>query len=270
MVRVRKWDGRLEEFDPRKLERTLIRAGADREMAQEVVRRVEAELYDGIPTRELLRIALGTLRDMERHEVAARYDLKRAIMRLGPSGYPFERYVARVLEAHGHRVLHVGRVYRGTCVEQEVDVAVESGGRRIMVECKFHNSQGIYTDLKPAMYTHARFLDLREYFDGAWLVTNTRVTEAARRYAECVGLRVTWWDGPEGESLKEMIDGAGLYPVTSLDGPGWDIRTLISSGVVTLGELASLGERGAERLGLPEETARRLVSVARLVAGDSG
>ncbi len=270
MVRVRKWDGRLQEFDPGKLKRTMMRAGADPELADEVVRRVSARVYDGITTRELLQMALETLRDLERHDIAAKYDLKRAIMRLGPSGYPFERYVARIMEAHGYKVLHLGHVFRGACVEQEVDVALESGGKRIMVECKFHNSQGIYTDLKPAMYTYARFLDLREHFDEPWLITNTRITEAAQRYARCVGIRTTWWDGPPGTSLKEFIEDKMLYPVTVLEGPEGAIRTLIEAGVVTLDELSRIGERGAERLGLPRATARRLVEVARRVAGDEG
>ena len=266
MIRVRKWDGRLQEFDPAKLRSTLMRAGADRELADEVVRRVASMAYDGITTQELLEMALETLRSLERHDAAARYDLKRAIMRLGPTGYPFERYVARILEAHGYRVLHVGRVFRGRCVDQEVDVALEVGGRRVMVECKFHNSRGIYTDLKPAMYTYARFLDLEGHFDEPWLITNTRITEAARRYARCVGLRVTWWDGPPGASLRELIDAKGLYPVTALQGPQDAIRTLVQAGIVTIDELSRASERELERLGLPAETAKGLLKVARQVS----
>ncbi len=266
MIRVRKWDGRLQEFDPDKLRRTLMRAGADRELADEVVHRVASMAYDGITTRELLEMALETLRSLERHDAAARYDLKRAIMRLGPTGYPFERYVAKILEAHGYRVLHVGHVFRGKCVDQEVDVALEVEGRRVMVECKFHNSRGIYTDLKPAMYTYARFLDLERYFDEPWLITNTRITEAARRYAQCVGLRVTWWDGPPGASLRELIDAKGLYPVTALQGPEGAIRTLVQAGIVTIDELSRKSERELERLGLPSETAEGLVEVARRIS----
>ncbi len=57
----------------------------------------------------------------------------------------------------------------------------EKDGKKYMIECKFHN-RGIKTHIKVAMYTHARFLDLKEYFDAAWLICNTKCTSKAIRY----------------------------------------------------------------------------------------
>lgn len=261
-VRVRKATGELEEFDPEKLKRSLIRAGADQSLADEVVSRVQLELYDGVSTRELLDHALRLLRELKRPGLGVRYDLKRAIMRLGPTGYPFEKYVARILEAQGYRVIGVGVVLRGRCVEQEVDIAVEGEQGRIMVECKFHNEQGVYTDLKPAMYTHARFLDLRDHFDKAWLFTNTRFTTTAARYASCVGLMLTGWDIPRGAGLRDLVDSTGLYPVTTLDisEAGW--RSLVSNGIVTLMDVLSVGVKGLENAGLDPTTAKHAFRLA--------
>lgn len=265
-VRVRKATGELEEFDPRKIRRSLIRAGADASLANEIISRVESEIYDGISTRELLDLALRHLRELRRPGLGVRYDLKRAIMRLGPTGYPFEKYVARVLAAHGYRVLGIGVVYQGRCVEQEVDIALEGERGRIMVECKFHHEQGVYTDLKPAMYTYARFLDLEDHFDGAWLFTNTRFTTAAARYASCVGLMLTGWDLPRGAGLRELVDSTGLYPVTAIDIPeeGW--RALVSRGIVTLRDVISAGVKRLKDAGLDRSTAARVVKLAEEAA----
>ena len=50
---------------------------------------------------------------------------------------------------------------KGKCASHEIDVIADKGDSlRYMIECKYHNSQGIYTGLKEALYTHARFLDL--------------------------------------------------------------------------------------------------------------
>jgi len=86
-----------------------------------------------------------------------------------------------------------------------------------MIECKFHGIPGGRTDIKVALYTYARFLDVKEKgdFDLPWLITNTRLTQEAKAYAACIGMKVTGWDYPEGESLNEMIDKSGLYPITA-------------------------------------------------------
>jgi len=48
------------------------------------------------------------------------------------------------------------------------------------------------------------------------MVINTRFTEEAMEYGQCTGLKLISWDYPNDGSLKQMIDEAGLHPVTCL------------------------------------------------------
>ncbi len=193
-VHVVKRDGRMEEFNPKKVKRTIIRAGIDSKTASQILRRLEETIYDGITTDEILQIILDML-GRARGAEGRKYDLKRSLYRLGPDGFEFERFVARLLEEHGFRV-EVNRIVHGRCVEHEIDVVAEKGGKSYLVECKFHNMP-IYTGLKEAMYTYARFLDTA-IFDEVWLITNTKFSDDAKRYAICQGMKLTGWNYPEG------------------------------------------------------------------------
>lgn len=219
-IYVTKASGKREKFDPRKIERTLRRAGASREVRERILTEVDAKLYDGISTGEILKIVKSLLRKEER-KAGMRYDLKHAIMRLGPAGFAFETYFAEILEHYGYATV-VGRKLAGKCVKHEIDIIAEpkSGERRrALIECKYHNAPGIYTNLKAALYTYMRYIDLAEVshaFDEVWLVTNTKVSNDAKRFAKCRGMKLITWRSPRGKSLCELIEKKKLYPVTSL------------------------------------------------------
>lgn len=215
-----KASGERERFDPRKIERTLRRAGASREVREKVLARVQERVYDGISTGEILKMVRQLLRE-EEHTAEMRYDLKYAIMRLGSGGFAFETYFAEILEHYGYATV-VGRRLAGKCVTHEIDIiaeAKEGERRRALIECKYHSSPGVYTNLKEALYTYMRFLDLREAsraFDEVWLVTNTKASKDAKRFARCRGMRLITWRSPSRRSLRELVERKGLYPVTSL------------------------------------------------------
>ncbi|NOZ59130.1 MAG: hypothetical protein GXO66_06100 [Euryarchaeota archaeon] len=261
---VVKASGRRERFSRAKVERTLRRAGAGRKLAAEIARRVEEEARDGITTSELYRRIMEML---ESHPgVAQRYSLKKAIMRLGPSGYPFETYLARVLQEYGYST-QLRVKLRGECVTHEVDIIAARGRRRAMVEVKFHNSPGTYIDLKEAMYTYARFLDTRRRnsFTEAWLSCNTRTSPQAREYAECVGLRLLCWKYPPGRGLERLIDGRKLYPITALRGvDGGVVGAFSRAGYMLIKDLLDVPPaRLADATGLPRQKLERLVELAR-------
>ncbi len=213
---VIKASGKKERLNPRKLRRSLLRAGADRTTADEIIREVEDKAYDGISTRKVFQMVMRML-DEKHRGTASRYDLKGAIMRLGPSGFPFETFVGEVLEEYGYGTKVRTRVM-GRCATHEIDVIAEKDGKRYLIECKYHNSVGTYIDLKEALYTHARFLDLTERgdFDGVWLACNTRASIEARRYAECVGMTLLCWRYPRNRGLETLIEKKNLYPITML------------------------------------------------------
>ncbi len=221
---ITKADGTRETFDDRKLLGSLARAGADRTTAQEIAGEVELELFDGITTQEIYRRAFARLR-AHRHGIAARYSLKRAVWDFGPSGFPFETYIAALLRAEGWEA-STDKVIRGGCVEHEVDVVAKKGNELLYVEAKFHNSPGFKTDLKTALYVKARMDDIRAAHAAkrggdktvvlGLLVTNTKFTTHATHYAACAGLDLLSWDEPDGHTLHDRIAAAGLYPITAL------------------------------------------------------
>ncbi len=223
-ILVQKRSGEYEPFSEEKVRSSLERAGADQELIDNIVDYVEPKLYDGITTKEIYAHVFARLREL-RSSVVSKYDLKGAILRLGPTGFPFERLVAAILEAHGYKVA-VGRMIQGKCVEHEIDVIARKDDKHFMIEAKFHNLPGMKSDIKDALYTYARFLDVqkawveieghRHHFHQGWLVTNTKVTSKVKEYAQCVGLKVISWDYPPEESLRSLIEESALIPVTAL------------------------------------------------------
>lgn len=211
--------GEKIKFSSRKVAESLRKAGADRIIAKEVVEKINHELYDGISTREIHDRTFQLLKD-KNELLASRYKLKRAIYELGPTGYPFEKFVAAILKNNGY-IVETGKIIHGVCVSHEVDIVAKKGGETILIKCKYHSEPGRHCNIKIPLYIHARYDDINNFlnnkkitFSEGWVVTNTRFTKDAMVYGKCVGLHLLSWDKPEGESLKELIDLTGLYPIT--------------------------------------------------------
>lgn len=212
---VIKESGQKEKLNLNKIRTSILFAGGSESLANKAVRVVREKAYPGIRTRDILHLVLEVLR--EEPGIAQRYSLKRAIMALGPTGFPFEKFVARLLREYGYKT-RTDMFVTGKCVIQEVDVLAIKDGKKYMVECKYHNSPGNRTDLKVVMYTNARFLDIRHKgFVQPWLVTNTKCTSEAEIYARCNGIRIISWNYPHGEGLEKMLMQKDLYPITSLE-----------------------------------------------------
>lgn len=230
---VTKADGTIEAFDQEKLERSLKRAGAKADVAIDIVEQMTRELYSGITTSALYARAFVLLRE-HRRGVAARYSLKRAILQFGPSGFPFEAYVAELFRAEGYTA-EIDQLVQGACALHEVDVVMHksrsrrgpitaSGGIPLKavtyVEAKFHNTAGFKTDLKTTLYVKARIDDIRAASPRAdiqgLIVTNTKFTTIAIQYAICQGLPLLAWEYPQEGNLHDRIDAAMLYPITAL------------------------------------------------------
>jgi len=264
-VEVVKASGEVEPYSRDKVVASLIRCGVPEGEASALAVEVERELPPRVTTHEIHR-KLESLLRRRRPAHALRYVLRRAIMRLGPEGYPFEKYFARLLNKLGYSTW-VNVVLEGRCADHEVDIVAEKGGRRYMIECKYHNAPGTRTDLKVALYVYARFLDLRDYFDVAWIVTNTKLTLEAVKYVECVGMRAVAWRYPEGRGLEALVEETRLYPITVLSSLGEEARRrLLASGYVTLEDLWRMDARElASIAGVGEEEAEEILEEAKLL-----
>ncbi len=220
-ILVTKADGEVENFDAGKLEHSLELAGASSTTRATIAARVMRELHPRITTEEIYRRAFEMLKKDEVSPVAARYSVKRAVFALGPSGFPFEQFLAEVMRAHGWKV-QTGMALTGRCAPHEVDVVAEKRGRKIGIEAKFHNDASGKTDIKDALYVKARYDDLKaaplasSRVDEGWLVTNTQFTRNAIRYAQCSGLTLLGWDYPHRRGLFAMIEEAKVHPLTCL------------------------------------------------------
>lgn len=223
-ISIIKASGESEVFSAEKLKKSLERAGASQVEIGRIINEINNSLYDGMSTKKIYRIAFNMLKGSSRH-LAAKYHLKKAIMELGPSGYPFEKYIGEILSHQGYKIL-LGEVVQGKCVSHEIDVIAELDHQHFMIECKYHNQPGTFSDVKIPLYIQARFKDVESQwlklpghdakFHQGWVVTNTRFSFDAIQYGNCAGLKLLGWDYPLKGGLKDLIDTLGLYPITCL------------------------------------------------------
>ncbi len=214
-----KASGEKARFSVSKLKRSLRRSGADDQTVAKIIEAVRDELYQGISTKEIYNRAFALLKK-SKSIYASKYKLKKAIYEFGPTGFPFERFVAAILEYSGYRV-EVGKILQGKCVTHEVDVIAKRDGQYIAIECKFHGDRKNKCDVKIPLYIHSRYRDIIANYEKTnrcpnegWVVTNTQFTKDAMDYGKCSGLQLLSWDFPEGSGLKDRIDRLGLYPIT--------------------------------------------------------
>lgn len=218
MISVTKSHGGTELFSKEKIFRTCMRAGAPRAIAEKISAEAERRAYDKISTREILKIVLSLLKK-ESQSTAARYNLAQAILRLGPAGFGFETFFGEILFNWGYSFKTHQFVRGASGVMHEIDVLAEKDGKKFLIEAKYHNAPGIFTGLHEALYTWARFLDISKRtreFTGIWLVSNTKFSSDAIRYASSVGLKLVGWHYPKTESLQVLIESKKLYPITLL------------------------------------------------------
>lgn len=270
-LHVTKVSGDVVLFEENKLVHSLERSGASEEIINEVLRDVRGHLYEGIPTKQIYRMAFAILKKRTASS-AARYQLKSAIAELGPTGYPFERLVAALFEHQGYSV-RVGQMVQGRCVQHEVDVIAEKSGTRNVMECKFHADPNRKADVKVPLYIRSRFVDVMEAWQQTepdleyvgWVVTNARFTTDAIDYGRCIGLQLLSWDYPHHGSLKERVDGSGLLPVTCLTTLRKNEKQqLLENGVTLCRELVAEPDR-LNGLGITLNRSERVMEEVRSI-----
>lgn len=259
-VVITKSNGDKEVFNPLKLENSLLRAGARAKNATEIAQHITRELKEGMSTSQIYKHAFFLLHKSER-PTALRYSLKRAIIDLGPSGFPFENFIAEIFKNKGFTT-ETGRIVKGACVDHEIDVVAYNENKLIMVEAKFHNELGVKSDLKVALYVKARYDDLEKtsfFFgkerklDEGWLVTNTKFTSTAIQYDKCQKLKLIGWNYPEKDNLQNMIEDAGLHPLTCLTTLSTtEKHSLLKKGIVLCRTLLENPE-ALKAVGIPED-----------------
>jgi hypothetical protein len=217
--------GDRELFDYGKLENSLRRVGTNDELIKEIISEIITGLHDGMSTREIYKKAYSILRRKKR-PIAIRYSLKKAVAELGPTGFPFEKFIAEIFKANGYST-ETNRIIKGKCVEHEIDIIAWKKNELIMTEAKFHTDFNLKSDLKIALYVKARYDDIfgqkymfggkeRELTEG-WIVTNTKFSLMAIQYGQCQPqLKFFGWNYPYNNNLHDMIEKHELIPLTAL------------------------------------------------------
>ena len=273
LMTIIKANGQHETFDPEKLRFSLLNAGATEEATEDVLEHLIPELHNGMTTHEIYRHAFALLARISR-KVARSYSLRRAVMELGPSGFPFEDFVAEILRAKGFQCL-TRQTVLGGCVPHEVDVIAYNEAKLIMIEAKFHNELGTKSDLKVVLYIKARFDDIKDNVfnyggtnrkvDEAWLVTNTKFSSTAIHYGVCKNMTLVGWNYPEKANLQDMIEEEGLHPITCLTRlSSSDKRALLTGGVVLCSTIKEKPEVLSKVLGSSFNSEKVLQEISEL------
>ena len=204
---------------------------------------------------------------------AARYSLRRALFEFGPSGHPFEDFVAEIYKKEGWTV-EGRRMIPGKCVPHEVDVYATRNGEYLAAELKYHNDPGYKTDVKVALYVKARFDDIWQCdpktdntcpVDSGFLITNTKFTTHAIQYAKCSGLGLLGWSYPHQGNLYDRIVASGIYPITALTTlKKAEKRLLIDKNIVTCEQVANHRELLRE-LGITPERMGAIIAETKTI-----
>jgi hypothetical protein len=242
-VFVRKIDGSQQPFDKDRVIMTCLRNGASKEAAFKIADRIEEAAYEGMRTKEILTLIWKHLGDYH-PETQTRIDLRTALSLLRPPD--FEEYASLIMKDLGYSV-QTNVILRGKCVEHEIDVIAQKNNLSTFVEVKHHNRPHTYTPLDVPMKVWATLQDVNEgrklgyhnvEFTSALVVCNTKFTDHARAYANCVGIEHLCWKSPPQNGIDDVIRQRSLYPVTMLKEVDRRLlRLLVENGIVLLKQL---------------------------------
>lgn len=266
-VKVTKMDGTKEDYSEEKIKASANRVGVPSELAEAMIKEIRNKLYDGIHTSEIFQIIKDYLSHSNSPQYSIKYNLKESLAELGPSGYPFEQYVAALLQEVGYKTT-TNQIITGKCVSHEVDVVAVKDDIKYFVEAKFHSSPNQRTDVKVPLYIRARYEDLRESNGAntqAWIVTNTKFTSEAITYGQCVGIKLTSWGYPHKEGIMDLIERTHLHPITILEGLTKEDKTLLLSENIVLCRQLVENQSASELI--PKSRRDTILKQARLVCG---
>lgn len=212
--------GAKEPFSGKKIYRSARRSGVPSGLAKDISRAIEKEAYSGIKTVDIHR-KVKRLLSRQIPRSAIRFNLKEGMKKLGPTGFPFEKYIAEILSKRGYSV-KINQHVSGRCIRYEIDFLAKKGKLLYIGECKYrrHTNERVNTNI--ALMNYARFLDIkngnrfRKEKIESLLVTNTKFTNRAIRYSRCVGAKLLGWNYPRNKGLEYLIESQKLYPITIL------------------------------------------------------
>ncbi len=211
---VIKSNGQKETYKKEKVINSLKRLNLSEKQIEEILFEIDKKLPSIISTKKLFNFIFSFLKE-KKTVFSYKYNLKQAIFRLGPAGYPFEKFISHLLKLYGYQTKH-NVFLKGKCLTYEIDFLAEKDNITYIGECKFHQQSWKINDIKVVQYYYARFLDIKKENEYPWIITNTRFTTEAHKFAECYNVKLLSWNFPE-ENLPYLIDNKKAYPLTIFD-----------------------------------------------------
>ncbi|MBL7053877.1 hypothetical protein ISS06_01590 [Patescibacteria group bacterium] len=284
---VIKSSGEREKFSDVKIFQACLNSGTDENLCKQVTELVKKQCYNGIRTTKIFNLILKSL-NTSNPTSAIRYNLKNAILNLGPAGFVFEKFIVFLLKKFDYSAWRPD-IINGACVSHEIDIIAKSNKHpellqwknninknTYMIECKYHNAFGIRSGIKETLYTWARFLDIRdgfrqgncERFHFPWLISNTKFSNSAKQYSECKGIRLLGWKYPEKQGLEKLIEQQRAYPITILKGLDTSSRNkLFLNNIIFCEQLISIkGSNAIKKININQVKLEKLITQARLIA----
>ena len=272
-VYVTKADGTTQPFRIEKIVKTCMRMGATRAVAESIAKKIEAKIYEGIETRKILQMIFKYLREQKpvvRHQI----DLRKALSLLNPAP-EFEHYIQLLLSENGYEVTP-NQIVKGKCVEHEVDAIARKNGKTCIVEVKHHFKYHTRTSLDVPRISRAVFEDVTEGYeiglnnlkiDYSMIVCNTKLSEHAKRYANCRGISHIGWSSSTNLDLQTMIEKKKLHPITFLRGLNNETRNKFTSNkIILLRQINELSPVVLKRLtGIPKDKLESIINNAQAI-----
>jgi len=212
--------GEREPFSFRKVYQSARRVGASKKFARQIAEKIRFTAKDGTRTDEIFNQVKKML-SQEIPGAALKFNLKKAMKKMGPTGFPFEKYVAEIFSRQGFKV-RLNQHIQGACLNYEIDFLAEKGNLLYLAECKYRNLFNNLVHANDALISYARFLDIKKGGFAskrnlkALLATNTKFTTRTIKYSRCYNIELLGWRYPKGRGLEYFIDSQKLYPITIL------------------------------------------------------
>lgn len=213
--------GEKELFSFNKVYQSAKRVGASDVLAGEIARKIEKEVSSGMKTSEIFK-KVEQLLFRSAPRPALKFSLKKAIAKLGPTGFIFEKYIGEIFSRLGFEIKYNQNVPAFCCHHYEIDLLARKGKFIYVIECKYRSSAGGKVHCDVALANYARFLDIKKgkFLKGfkfkSLIVTNNKFTDKAVDYSECVGVELLGWRHPRDKGLERLIEDHHFYPITIL------------------------------------------------------
>lgn len=270
---VVKADGSKQLFNKRKIIRTCIKLGASPSLARKIASKIEENAYDGITTREILR---EIYEELGKHDPIFKFqmDLRESLSLLKPKP-DFEQYTRIILSEIGFKVIP-GQIIRGKCIDHEIDAIAFKENKTYLIEVKHHYNHHTLTGLDVVRILWAVYEDVKEGYklglhdlniNGAMVVSNTKFSHHAIKYAECKGIEYLGWKIPIGKGIESIIEERKLYPVTYLKGLSREIiDRLTANKIITLKKLIQYSPREIQQIAsISKKEASEIITKAKAI-----